>query len=79
MDITSAAGYLIQTAIRTAAGLQQQQKDASERNILKPVREKPAERLTENKRRSQGSSAYRVTISSAAMQKMSVGKMAAAA
>ena len=79
MDITSAAGFLIRTAVRTASGLQQQQKDASERSILKPIREKPSDRLTENKRRPMGSSAYRVTISSAAMQKMSVGNTATAA
>ena len=66
----SIAEYLVHHAIRTATGLQQQAKDGSNHAIIKTQRDKPSQRIEESKRTTAPTSAYRVTISSAAMQKM---------
>lgn len=66
----SIAEYLINQAVRTTSGLYQQSKDGSNQAILKSQREKAAHRVEETRRPTIPSSAYRVTISPAAMQKM---------
>ncbi len=76
MNISTVAGFLINHAVKTAGGLSQNSKENASQMVLKPTRDKPSERLSENSRSSMRSSAYRVTISSAAMQKMSTSGMA---
>ena len=66
----SIAEYLVHHAVRTATGLQQQTKDGNNHTTIKAQRDKPNQRIEENKRVSTPTSAYRVTISPAAMQKM---------
>jgi|GEM_PF-4177705 len=71
MDVASAASYLIDRAVKMAAGLQQQPRE----NTAKPAghrspREKVAERLGEKSPSFRSSSAYRVSISNAGLQKM---------
>lgn len=79
MDVNTIAGFLIQTAIKTASGLQQQKREASDRVVVRPARERSEQRASEKTVRPRASSAYRVSISSAAMQKMSTGHVAATA
>lgn len=62
--------YLINQAVKTASGLYQQAKDSHNQSTLKLQREKAAQIIAEAQRPPPSSSAYRVTISPAAMQKM---------
>ncbi|MBF0147822.1 MAG: hypothetical protein HQL84_14140 [Magnetococcales bacterium] len=71
MDIASAASFLIDRAVKMAAGLHQQPRD----NTAKPAsvrstRDKGSERLNEPTPSFRSSSAYRVSISNAGLQKM---------
>ena len=66
----SISEYLIHHAVRTASGLHQQAKDGNNQMVAKSQREKVTHRVEESKRSPASSSAYRVTISPAALQKM---------
>ncbi|MBF0400019.1 MAG: hypothetical protein HQL90_04560 [Magnetococcales bacterium] len=70
MNISNIADFLVSQVVKTAAGLQQQNKDNSNQGVIKPQRDKLPQRSVESNRVHTPSSAYRVTISSAAMQKM---------
>lgn len=70
VNISSIANFLVTQAAKTAASLQQQNKESNNQGIIKPQREKSTHRTTETSRTVTPSSAYRVTISSAAMQKI---------
>ena len=61
---------LISQAVKTASGLHQQSRDNGNQGIAKAQRAKAEARLVETKRTPVPSSAYRVTISQAALQKM---------
>lgn len=66
----SIAEYLIHQAVRTASGLQQQTKDNNNQSTVKFQKEKASHRTDEVKRIPSSTSAYRVTISPAALKKM---------
>ena len=70
MNIASAASFLINQAVKSAAGLKQQTRDSGNRADIKPMRDKTASRMTPNSPHGPQSSAYRVTISHAAQQRM---------
>lgn len=72
----SIAEYLVNQAVKTASGLKQHAKNSNNQAALKLQRERVSSRLAEVKRASSPSSAYRVTISSAAMQKMATSGLA---
>lgn len=66
----SIAEYLINSAVRTAAGLNHNTRDGNNHAKVRSQQEKEAQNVAEVKRTPASSSAYRVTISQAAMQKM---------
>ncbi|MBF0140379.1 MAG: hypothetical protein HQL74_08865 [Magnetococcales bacterium] len=71
MDVASAATYLIDRAVKMASGLQQQNRENTAKTpSIKSPREKAAERLNEKGPSFRSSSAYRVSISSAGLQKL---------
>ncbi|MBF0113981.1 MAG: hypothetical protein HQM04_02960 [Magnetococcales bacterium] len=72
MNITRIADFLVNQVVKTASGLQQQSKDTSPQDVSRPQREKPLQRSVDSERVATPSTAYRVTISSAAMQKMAM-------
>lgn len=73
MNISSIADFLVNQVVKSAASLNQQGKDNAHPSTVRPQRDKPVQRTTDSVRQVTPSSAYRVTISSAAMQKMAVG------
>ncbi|MEO5348303.1 MAG: hypothetical protein H7836_01450 [Magnetococcus sp. YQC-3] len=75
MNISSIADFLVNQVVKNASGLHQQGKDNANPSIVKPQRDKSVQRTTDSVRTITPSSAYRVTISSAAMQKMAVGNV----
>lgn len=76
MNISIAS--LINQAVKTASGLHQQNRDNGNQGIAKTQRAKAETRLAETKRTPVASSAYRVTISQAALQKMQAANSPAA-
>ncbi len=73
MSIASIADYLVNQVVKTASSLQQQSRDTSSQGIVRPQRDnKMVQREVETDRAVRSSSAYRVTISSDAMQKMAM-------
>lgn len=72
MDILSAAGFLIQRAVQTATQLQQQPREKEGRTQPVSNREKNDAGLGETPIMPVRSSAYRVTLSQAAQQRLSV-------
>lgn len=71
MDVASAATFLIDRAVKMAAGLQQQSRESTAKSLsVKSPREKAAERLSDKGPSFRSSSAYRVSISSAGLQKL---------
>lgn len=74
MRITSVAVYLVDQMVRSTSGLQKQNKEnTTNQGVVSPQRDKSPQRTTDGNRAGSSSSAYRVTISSAAMQKMAAG------
>ncbi|MBF0125983.1 MAG: hypothetical protein HQM02_02120 [Magnetococcales bacterium] len=71
MDIISAAGFLIQRAVQTATQLQQQSREKEGRTIQTIARDKHNASLGETPVIPVRSSAYRVTLSPAAQQRLS--------
>ncbi|MBF0108485.1 MAG: hypothetical protein HQL76_04865 [Magnetococcales bacterium] len=77
MDIASAASYLIDRAVKMAAGLHQQPRDNTAKPAsIRTVREKGSDRLNEPTPTFRSSSAYRVSISNAGLQKMQLNSTA---
>ncbi len=74
MNIINAAGFLIQRAVQTANQLQQQNKEKEERIMQAQLREKSDSRQRDNQKSPAHSSAYRVTISAAAQQRLSTNR-----
>ncbi|MEO5340138.1 MAG: hypothetical protein H7837_06420 [Magnetococcus sp. MYC-9] len=72
MNISSIADFFVNQVVRSASSLQQQGKDTANQGVVRPQRDKTAQRTVESGRAVTPSSAYRVTISSAAMQKMAM-------
>ncbi|MEO5362641.1 MAG: hypothetical protein H7838_03335 [Magnetococcus sp. DMHC-8] len=72
MNISSIADFLVNQVVKTASGLQQQSRDPGSPVMIKPQRDKTLQRADTTDRVAGPSSAYRVTISSAAMQKMAM-------
>ncbi len=71
MKITSLTDYLVSQMVKSAVGLQQQNKEnMANQGVLKSPRERLLSRSLESNQAAGTSSAYRVTISSAARQKM---------
>ncbi|MBF0460744.1 MAG: hypothetical protein HQL87_05040 [Magnetococcales bacterium] len=76
MNVTSIAEYLITQAGKAAASLQQQNKNNTNQGVVRPLRDKSGQQTADASRTSVAvspSSAYRVTLSAAAMQKIAVG------
>jgi hypothetical protein len=70
MNISTAAGFLINRAVRMASGLQQESKGNASRSAIPAVRAKTTGAATDAAKTSQrGSAAYRVSLSSSALQK----------
>ncbi|MBF0162159.1 MAG: hypothetical protein HQL88_07715 [Magnetococcales bacterium] len=72
MNISSIADYLVNKVVTTASSLQQQNRESANQGVVRPLRDKSAQRVAEGVRVASPSSAYRVTISSAAMQKVAM-------
>lgn len=71
MDVANAASYLIERAVKMAAGLHQQPRDNTAKpTSVRPSREKNPGRMDEQGVAFRSSSAYRVSISNAGLQKM---------
>ncbi|MEO5350493.1 MAG: hypothetical protein H7836_12720 [Magnetococcus sp. YQC-3] len=71
MKITSVTDYLLNQMVRSASGLQPQNREnTTQQGVGKAQRERVAARTMESSRPMSSSSAYRVTISPAAMQKI---------
>ncbi|MBF0628958.1 MAG: hypothetical protein HQL91_12140 [Magnetococcales bacterium] len=70
MDILSAAGFLINRAVQTATQLQQQNREKETKTVSAPQREKNVNSLGDPIVGQVRSSAYRVTLSSAAQQRL---------
>lgn len=71
MDIISTAAYLINRAVKMASDLDQNTRDHANRPVnLRSSREKSTGRLGDAAVAPRKSSAYRVSISNAAIQKM---------
>ena len=66
----SIAEYLINQTVRAASGLHQHAKDSPKQSTVQSRQEKSTQRVAEAERGQTSSSAYRVTISPAAMQKI---------
>ncbi len=78
MNISSAAGYLINRAVRLASDLQQESKGNASRSTVPAVRAKSAENVTENNQVTRRSNAaYRVSLSSSAMQRQAMEGLSA--
>ncbi|MBF0214452.1 MAG: hypothetical protein HQM00_12990 [Magnetococcales bacterium] len=77
MNILNAAGFLIQRAVQTATQLQQQNREKETRTVSAPAREKSAgAALGDPAVTPVRSSAYRVTLSAAAQQRLSMNQAA---
>lgn len=71
MDIANAASFLIDRAVRMASGLQQQNRENTAKSAsVRSSREKTPSRLVDQGPAFRSSSAYRVSISNAGLQKM---------
>ncbi|MBF0417492.1 MAG: hypothetical protein HQL86_04510 [Magnetococcales bacterium] len=70
MDILSAAGFLIQRAVQTATQLQQQTREKEGKTVVAQTREKITPTLGDPVMPQVRSSAYRVTLSAAAQQRL---------
>ncbi|MBF0270861.1 MAG: hypothetical protein HQL98_02135 [Magnetococcales bacterium] len=77
MDILSAAGFLIQRAVQTATQLQQQNREKEARTVAAQSRgEKSGASIGDPVVSQVRSSAYRVTLSAAAQQRLSMNTAA---
>lgn len=76
MNILNAAGFLIQRAVQTATQLQQQNREKDERIIQTQIRGKQDSRLSDKPLTPSHSSAYRVTLSAAAQQRIGLNTAA---
>ncbi|MEO5335077.1 MAG: hypothetical protein H7839_23950 [Magnetococcus sp. YQC-5] len=74
MDLITAAGFLIQRAVQTATQLQQQPREKDGRSQVPAIRDKNNPNLGENNTLPVRSSAYRVTLSAAAQQQLSMNR-----
>ena len=73
MNVSSAAGYLINRAVKLASGLDQDSKESASRAAFAGSRPKGSAQGTDLSNMSRkSSSAYRVSLSSSAMQRVSM-------